>query len=196
MTLMIMGVATVLIGLVPTYAQIGLWAPALLLLLRVRTGHRARRGMGRCRADGLRICAAREARLLRAALPQIGLAIGLCLASGVVAAAVLAAHRRAVPFLGLAAWRSWLWVVLVAIGMYIRLQRDGNALSFAAVKQGADADHACRSTEVLRRIPGQRACGHGRALHRWRVLQRLRRVLDRLPDADAQGRGAPTRCSA
>ena len=37
-TLMIMGVATFLIGLVPTYAQIGVGAPLLLLLLRVLQG--------------------------------------------------------------------------------------------------------------------------------------------------------------
>src|SRR6195952_5547073 len=35
MTLMIMGIATFLIGLLPTYSQIGVAAPLLLLLLRV-----------------------------------------------------------------------------------------------------------------------------------------------------------------
>jgi len=38
MTLMIMGIATFLIGLVPTYDSIGIWAPILLLLLRVFQG--------------------------------------------------------------------------------------------------------------------------------------------------------------
>ncbi|KAG1446205.1 hypothetical protein G6F57_017379 [Rhizopus arrhizus] len=38
MTLMIMGVSTFLIGLVPTYDSIGVWAPILLLLLRVFQG--------------------------------------------------------------------------------------------------------------------------------------------------------------
>jgi MHS family shikimate/dehydroshikimate transporter-like MFS transporter len=38
LTLIIMGVATFLIALVPTYAQIGVWAPILLLLLRVFQG--------------------------------------------------------------------------------------------------------------------------------------------------------------
>ena len=38
MTLMIMGVSTFLIGLVPTYDSIGIWAPVLLLLLRVFQG--------------------------------------------------------------------------------------------------------------------------------------------------------------
>ena len=38
LTLMIMGIATFLIGLVPTYDSIGIWAPILLLLLRVFQG--------------------------------------------------------------------------------------------------------------------------------------------------------------
>lgn len=36
--LIVMGVATVLIGLLPTYAQIGIWAPLLLSLIRIIQG--------------------------------------------------------------------------------------------------------------------------------------------------------------
>lgn len=38
LTLMVMGVATMLIGFLPTYAQIGVWAPILLTLLRFIQG--------------------------------------------------------------------------------------------------------------------------------------------------------------
>jgi len=37
-TLMIMGIATFAIGLVPTYEKIGFWAPALLLAMRIFQG--------------------------------------------------------------------------------------------------------------------------------------------------------------
>ncbi len=119
LTLMIMGVATFLIGLVPTYAQIGIWAPIALLALRVLQGI----GLGGEWGGAVLMTyeyAAPEKRGLYASLPQIGLAIGLCLASGVVA--LLSYTLTNEQFL------AWGWriafvlsFVLVLIGLYIRL---------------------------------------------------------------------------
>ncbi|MBX9710338.1 MAG: MHS family MFS transporter [Xanthobacteraceae bacterium] len=119
LTLMIMGIATFLIGLVPTYAQIGIWAPILLLVLRILQGI----GLGGEWGGAVLMTyeyAPPEKRGLYASFPQIGLSIGLCLASGVVA--LLSYTLTNEQFL------AWGWrlafvlsFILVLIGLYIRL---------------------------------------------------------------------------
>ena len=119
MTLMIMGVATFLIGLIPTYDQIGIWAPLLLLLMRILQGI----GLGGEWGGAVLMAyeyAPKEKRGFYASLPQIGLAIGLCLASGVVA--LLSSLLTDAQFLAWG-WRIAFLVsaVMVFVGMYIRL---------------------------------------------------------------------------
>ena len=118
-TLMLMGVATFLIGLVPTYQQIGVAAPILLLVLRVAQGI----GLGGEWGGAVLVAfeyAPPNRRGLYASIPQIGLALGLCLASGVVAA--LSYSLSEAQFLAFG-WRIGflLSVILVAVGAYIRL---------------------------------------------------------------------------
>jgi MFS transporter, MHS family, shikimate and dehydroshikimate transport protein len=119
LTLMIMGVATMLIGFVPTYAQIGVWAPITLLALRVLQGI----GLGGEWGGAVLMTyeyAPTNERGFYASLPQIGLSIGLCLASGVVA--LLSYTLTDEQFLAWG-WRAafGLSFILVIIGLYIRL---------------------------------------------------------------------------
>src|SRR6478609_7015239 len=84
LTLLIMGISTFLIGLLPTYAQIGVAAPLLLLLLRLLQGI----GLGGEWGGAVLMSfeyAPREKRGLYACIPQVGLAIGLSLATAMVA---------------------------------------------------------------------------------------------------------------
>src|SRR6202021_4127034 len=102
LTLMIMGVATFMIALVPAYSQIGVWAPISLLCLRVLQGI----GLGGEWGGAVLMAyeyAPPNRRGLYASLPQIGLSIGLCLASGIVAGI-----SRLLPE---AAFLSWGWRV-------------------------------------------------------------------------------------
>jgi len=118
LTLILMGVATALIGLLPTYETIGVWAPVLLILLRILQGISAGGEWG-----GAVLMAVEHApktkRGLFGASPQIGVPLGLLLASGVMALMAVIAPGDAflawgwrVPFL--------LSVVLIVIGYYVR----------------------------------------------------------------------------
>jgi MFS transporter, MHS family, shikimate and dehydroshikimate transport protein len=119
LTLMIMGVATVLIGLLPTYQQIGIAAPILLLCLRILQGI----GLGGEWGGAVTMTyeyASEDRRGLFASFPQIGLSIGLALSAGVVALASMLPEDQ---------FLAWGWrvgflisVVLVAVGLYIRLR--------------------------------------------------------------------------
>lgn len=157
MTLMIMGVATFLIGLVPTYEQIGLGAPLLLLLLRVLQGM----GLGGEWGGAVLMTyeyAPQNRRGFYASLPQIGLAIGLCLASGVVA--LMSALLTNAQFL------AWGWRIafmlsglMVAVGLYIRLKVQETP-EFAAVK-ARNAESRVPFMDMLRHYPGNILKGMG-----------------------------------
>ena len=156
-TLMIMGIATFLIGLVPTYAQIGIGAPLLLLLLRVLQGI----GLGGEWGGAVLMAyeyAPKEKRGFYASLPQIGLAIGLCLASGVVA--LLSSLLTDEQFL------AWGWRIafllsgaMVGVGLYIRLKVQETP-EFEALK-ARNAEARIPFMDMLRRYPGNVLKGMG-----------------------------------
>jgi MHS family shikimate/dehydroshikimate transporter-like MFS transporter len=119
MTLLIMGVATFAIGLLPTYGQIGVMAPLLLLAVRVIQGI----GLGGEWGGAVLMAAEHSPGARRgfyASWPQIGVPAGLALGTGAF---------FLLSKLGDTALLSYGWriaflasVVLVAVGVYIRLK--------------------------------------------------------------------------
>lgn len=117
-TIVLMGLGTFLIGLLPTYEQIGIAAPILLVLLRFLQGI----GIGGEWAGAVLMVvenAPVKRRGLMGSIVQIGNPIGNLAAVGVFA---LVAQLPEPEFM------SWGWrlpflvsIVLVAVGMYIRL---------------------------------------------------------------------------
>jgi MFS family permease len=118
MTLILMGSATALIGLLPTYAQIGAWAPALLMFLRILQGFSAGGEWG-----GAALMSVESAPVNRrsffGSFPQIGTPLGMILATGVLWAMTAALGKQAMLEWG---WRlPFLFsIVLIVIGAVIR----------------------------------------------------------------------------
>ncbi|HEY8441297.1 MAG TPA: MFS transporter [Xanthobacteraceae bacterium] len=119
LTLLIMGIATFLIGLLPTYASVGVWAPVLLLVLRVFQGI----GIGGEWGGAVLMAVEHSPENRRGfygSWPQIGVPAGLLLASAMV---------YLLSFLPESDFFNWGWriaflisAILVAIGLYIRLK--------------------------------------------------------------------------
>lgn len=119
MTLSIMGISTALIAFIPTYEQIGIWAPICLLILRIVQGL----GLGGEWGGAVLMTfehAPVSKRGLYASLPQIGLAIGLLMASGMVGLLSSALSNDQFMIWG---WRIAFATsaIMIFIGLWIRL---------------------------------------------------------------------------
>ncbi len=155
LTLLLMGGATVAIGLIPTYDHIGIWAPILLLFFRIVQGI----GLGGEWGGAVLMTyesAPQARRGFFSSIPQTGMSLGLVLASGVV---------------GLLSWLltdeaflSWGWRVafllsgvMALVGGYIR-NHVSESPEFEAMKKEADADKNQEKApmplvDTLRRYP-------------------------------------------
>ncbi len=161
LTMLIMGLATIGIGLVPTYAQIGIAAPIILQTLRLCQGL----GLGGEWGGAVLMTyeyANRKERAFYAAIPQMGLATGLCLSSGVVA--LLSFCLSDEQFL------AWGWriaflvsVLLVCVALYVRLHILETP-DFVKAREKAARDKSRQSlpiVRVCREHPGNIALGVG-----------------------------------
>ncbi len=123
LTLSLMGSATTLIGVLPTYDTAGLWAPILLLVLRIIQGISAGGEWGG--AVLMAVEHAEEGKRGRAgSYPQIGVPLGMLLASGMMALMTGVVSPGE-------AFIEWGWrvpflvsIVLIAIGYFVRRAVD------------------------------------------------------------------------
>ena len=113
-----MGLASTLIGVLPTYATAGVWAPVLLILLRLLQGFGA--GAEQAGASVLMTeYAPRDSRGFLASLPFTGIMLGT-VAAALVYFLVLARIENVAE--------TWLWripfllsVVIIAVAIWMRL---------------------------------------------------------------------------
>ena len=118
-TLLITGLATTAVGLVPTYASIGIWGAVLLTVLRLIQGIGVGGEWGGSVLLAMEWARTTKNRGLLSAWPQFGAPAGLTLAN----VAVLGFSYLSGDQFNVWGWRIpfLLSIVMVAIGMWIRL---------------------------------------------------------------------------
>ena len=150
LSLVMMGIATVLIGLLPTYSQIGIWAPVGLVALRLVQGFAVGGEWG-----GAVLMAAEHGDARRRGFwtswPQAGVAAGFILGAGFLA--LMAAVQDD------AAFRAWGWrvpfllsFILVIVGWYIR-NRVSESAMFERALEEAESPPRLPAIDVVRERP-------------------------------------------
>ena len=156
-SLVLMGGATVLIGCLPTYAQIGIAAPLLLVLLRLIQGFAVGGEWG-----GAVLIVAEHGDAARrgfwSSWPQAGVAGGNLLAAGVLA--LMTALQSEADFI------AWGWrvpfllsAVLIGVGFWVRATVDESPV-FANVREERQQQRA-PVIEAIRERPRELAIGAG-----------------------------------
>ena len=148
-TLLLMGISTFAVGLIPSYDSIGIWAPILLVLMRLLGGIALGGEWG-----GAVLLSVEHAppgkRGLYGALPQIGSPAGFLLATTVFAIVTATTGD---------AFATWGWRIpfllsgiLVAVGLFIRLTVPETPV-FAELRDRVQARQPVPLFEVLRSHP-------------------------------------------
>lgn len=156
-SLLLMGVATALIGLLPTYATLGVWAAVLLTIVRFAQGI----GVGGEWGGAVLMAvehSSKGRRGFHGSWPQMGVPAGLLLSTGVFAlfSTVLSEQQFLawgwrIPFL--------LSTVLIAVGLFIRL-RIIETPAFSKLKEtGTEVRFPLR--DLLREHPRNLLVGMG-----------------------------------
>jgi len=156
-SLLLMGVATALIGLLPTYATLGVWAAVLLTIVRFAQGIGVGGEWGGAVLMAVEHSSAGR-RGFHGSWPQMGVPAGLLLSTGVFAlfSTVLSEQQFLawgwrIPFL--------LSTVLIAVGLFIRL-RIIETPAFSKLKEaGSEVRYPLR--DLLREHPRNLLVGMG-----------------------------------
>ena len=156
-SLVMMGLATLLIGLLPGYDSIGIWAPAGLIVLRVVQGFAVGGEWG-----GAVLMAAEHGDAKRrgywASWPQAGVPLGLLLSAGILA--LMAGIQTPADF------DRWGWrvpfllsAILVIVGWYIRSRVTESPMFEAEIE--AERPPATPAIDVFRERPRAVLLGAG-----------------------------------
>ncbi|WP_428955726.1 MFS transporter [Streptomyces sp. cg35] len=156
-SLLLMGLSTACVGLLPGYDTLGVWAPLLLVLLRFLQGV----GLGG-EWGGAALLAVEHAprgrRGMFAAFPQLGPSVGFFAATGI--------FWLLSETLSDDAFQSWGWRIpfllsflLVAVGLFVRLKISETPV-FAKVMRDQEASKA-PALEVFKRHPREILLGAG-----------------------------------
>ncbi|EMX2041624.1 TPA: MHS family MFS transporter [Klebsiella pneumoniae] len=143
LTLSLMGSATVAIGLLPTYEMVGLWAPALLITLRIIQGM----GIGGEWGGALLLAyeyAPEKRKGFFGSIPQAGVTIGMLMATFIVSLMTLFDEAQFLAW----GWRIpfLLSSVLVFLGLWIRKDIDETPAFKQVKKSGQVAKAPLRDT--------------------------------------------------
>ena len=179
-SILLVGVATFLMGCLPTFEQIGYWAPALLVFLRFVQGFAVGGEWG-----GAVLLVAEhspsKSRGFWSSWPQAAVPVGNLLATVVLF--TLSATLSPADFLSWG-WRVafWLSAVIVLVGYYIRTKVSDAPIFLEAQQGGRPREQGLRRRRGLPPLPAWRLHRDGPALRREHPLLPRGHVLDHLPE--------------
>ena len=156
-TIVLMGVASALIGVLPTYETAGIVAPILLAILRFVQGIATGGEWGGATLMAVE-SAPPEKRGLYGAIVQLGSPTGTLMSSGIVAGVAALTGEQ---------FLEWGWripylvsILLVVVGVWLRLAVDETADYRAAEAAAPEMiHHEVPVVEIFRRIPGRLLAG-------------------------------------
>lgn len=139
--LLTMGIATFIIGLLPTFYQIGLWAPAMLTIMRFCQGL----GLGG-EWSGAALLVTETAkpgkRATAAMWPQLGAPFGFLLANGFFLILTLAFGYNSAEHGDNHVFIDWVWrvpflasIIMVAIGLWVRVSLEETPVFKRAIQK-------------------------------------------------------------